>query len=244
MTVKEHYDNHLGHFYSWMTGDIQPKKNEFLNFCLSHNIVGNGSAVALDLGAGNGIQSMALAEAGFEVLAVDFNQTLLDELNQSKGDRNIVTTNDDIRNVANYKRLKPQVIVCGGDTIAHLASQEELSKMLANIGDTLNFSGKLILSFRDYSMELKDTNRFIPVKSDLDRILTCHLEYFEKSIRVSDLLHQKINGNWVQQVSSYIKIRISNPMVLDLLDFHGFAVQAEEKMGGMTILLAKRKGAS
>ena len=80
MTVKEHYDNHLGFFYSWMTGDCEDKKREFTNFCKNNNIYPKESGIAVDLGAGNGIQSVALAELGFKVKAIDFNQTLLDEL--------------------------------------------------------------------------------------------------------------------------------------------------------------------
>ncbi|MGK7394198.1 MAG: class I SAM-dependent methyltransferase [Candidatus Cyclobacteriaceae bacterium M3_2C_046] len=241
MTVKQHYDNHLGHFYAWMIGDIQPKKNEFLNFCLRHDIVANGSGTAIDLGAGHGIQSLALSEAGFEVLAIDFNQTLLEELNQIKGDRNISTINEDMRNIANYKHINPDLVVCGGDTIAHLDSKEELSKFIADIGDVLNSKGKFIMSFRDYSQALTDTDRFIPVKSDSDRILTCYLEYFEKRIRVTDLLYQRIDGYWVQQVSSYFKIRISLQIVLNLLVYNSFEVQVQEKMNGMNIIVAQRQ---
>ena len=37
MTVKEHYDNHLANFYSWMTGDFETIQIEFLRFqkCIS-----------------------------------------------------------------------------------------------------------------------------------------------------------------------------------------------------------------
>lgn len=241
MTVKEHYDNHLGHFYAWMTGDIQQKKNEFLSLCQRHDITSSGSEVAIDLGAGHGIQSLALAEAGFEVLAIDFNQTLLDELNLNKGSLSISSVNEDIRNIAAYKHLSPDVIVCCGDTIAHLESKEELSQFIADFGKTLTLAGNIILSFRDYSQELTDTTRFIPVKSDHDRIFTCFLEYFDHTVRVTDLLHQKINGNWTQQVSSYFKIRLSKELIFNLLNFNDFEVTAEEKSNGMNTIVAKRK---
>lgn len=80
MTVKEHYDNHLGHIYSWMTGDFQTKCNEFRNFLTDNFILPSTNKIAIDLGAGHGLQSIPIAEIGFQVLAVDFNQQLLDEL--------------------------------------------------------------------------------------------------------------------------------------------------------------------
>jgi 2-polyprenyl-3-methyl-5-hydroxy-6-metoxy-1,4-benzoquinol methylase len=39
---------------------------------------------AIDLGAGYGIQSIALANLGFRVRAVDFNRQLLEELSVNK----------------------------------------------------------------------------------------------------------------------------------------------------------------
>ena len=84
MNAKEHYDNHLGHFYSWMIGDFNEKKNEFLDFCMAHKIKPTESKIAIDLGAGNGIQSVPLAELGFKVTAVDFIKLCLMNLIQEK----------------------------------------------------------------------------------------------------------------------------------------------------------------
>lgn len=48
-----------------------------------------------------------------------------------------------------------------------------------------------LLSFRDYSVPLQDEKRFIPVRSDEGRILTCFLEYSEDSVLVHDILHER-----------------------------------------------------
>ena len=80
MTVKEHYDNHLGNFYSWMCGNFDEKQRKYQQFFTKNNIVPLSSKIAIDLGAGHGIQSSALAKLGFKVHAVDFNEQLLGEL--------------------------------------------------------------------------------------------------------------------------------------------------------------------
>ena len=85
MTVKEHYDNHLADFYSWMIGDFEKGKDSFKDFCIKNEIKPNKTGNAIDLGAGNGIQSIALGEIGFNVKAVDFNEKLLSELKQKIG---------------------------------------------------------------------------------------------------------------------------------------------------------------
>ncbi len=61
MTVKEHSDKHLGNFYSWFTGDLDTKVKEFQKFLIKNRIKLEQSKTALDLGAGLGIQSVAMA---------------------------------------------------------------------------------------------------------------------------------------------------------------------------------------
>src|SRR5690606_22977507 len=99
MTVKEHYDNHLGNFYSWFTGDFDQNVEKFYGFCRENNIKPENSSVAIDLGAGHGIQTIALAKSGFRVLAVDFNDQLLTELKSRVADFSIDVVSDDIRSI-------------------------------------------------------------------------------------------------------------------------------------------------
>lgn len=240
MTVKKHYDNHLGFFYSWMMGDFDANKNVFLNFCKNHNVFPFASKNVVDLGAGSGIQSIALAELGFKITSIDFNQTLLDELNSRKNAFPIETVNDDLRNISNYRDRNPELIICCGDTIAHLGSAEEISKLIKDTNETLIANGKIILTFRDYSVELIDSMRFIPVKSDSKRILTCFLEYYNKKIRVTDLLYEKSESGWTQKISSYEKVRISKDMILNLLDKHGFNIIFNNTINGMITIIGQR----
>lgn len=79
----------------------------------------------------------------------------------------------------------PEVIICMGDTLAHLESFDELDKLIRNIYDLLLNGGKLVVSFRDYSNALNGNARFIPVKSDPDRILTCILDYTVEKVTVT-----------------------------------------------------------
>ncbi len=238
MSVKAHYDNHLGFFYSWMVGNTTSKINEFVEFIKKHQLLPKSTGIAIDLGAGHGIQSLALAQSGFKVTAIDFNQTLLDELKAADQGDTIEILNGDLRKVLSYKNKQPELIVCCGDTIAHLDSKEEIESLIIDISNTLTPNGKLILSFRDYRTPLTDNSRFIPVKQSESRMLTCFLEYEDQQVKVTDILHEKENGKWIQKVSSYNKVRVSEPMILDLLESNGFKVQLSETTKGIIKIIA------
>lgn len=241
MSVKEHYDKHLGNFYSWMAGDFDEKKNEFRRFCEQKGITPFGSKTALDLGAGHGIQSVALAELTYRVKAIDFSQQLLSELITRKKDLPVEIINDDIRKVAKYTGSRPELIVCCGDTLPHLSSAEEIAQLIKDAYHTLLPEGKLILSFRDYSQELKGTSRFIPVKNDPDRILTCLLEYFPDLVRVTDIFHERKNGIWQQKISSYEKVRISRETVLAALKEAGFDILFQDTLQRMVTVIGQKR---
>lgn len=70
MTVKEDYDNHLGNFYSWFAGDFDIHKDLFKKHCVDNDIKPIDSKYAIDLGAGNGIQTFALSDLGFSTFAI------------------------------------------------------------------------------------------------------------------------------------------------------------------------------
>ena len=239
MTVKEHYQNHLSPIYTWMTGDIKQPSEEFYQLIIDNKISPRNSKVALDLGAGNGIQSLALAKMGFEVLAIDFDETLLGELN-ALHHHSIKTMQQDIRDIMHFESLKPELIVCGGDTITHLNSQTELAQLIADCYQILLPGGHFVLTFRDYSTELVGAQRFIPVKSDADRILTCVLEYEPEKVIVTDLLHEKSESGWIQKVSSYQKIRISPVVMAQILQNSGFEIIFNKSINRMQTMIVEK----
>lgn len=241
MKVKKHYDIHLGAFYSWMIGDFNAKKNEFIDFCKQIELKPSGNDVAIDLGAGNGIQSIALAELGFKVTAIDFNLQLLNELQNNKKNLPVEVIEDDIKNILNYRDKNAGLVICCGDTISHLESVDEIKNLIIDIYKILTKKGKILLSFRDYSFELEDTQRFIPVKSEDNRILTCFLEYFKEKVRVTDILHQKNESIWEQKISSYEKVRVSKQMISQLLIDNNFEILVEQSINRMMHIVAAKK---
>ncbi|MDB5286912.1 MAG: methyltransferase protein [Mucilaginibacter sp.] len=240
MNVKEHYDTHLGNFYSWMVGDFDLKQKEQQNYFISHNLTVSDTGIALDLGAGHGLQSVSLAKIGFKVIAIDFNEQLLSELKVNILDLPVEIVCDDIKFVRKYAKANPELIVCAGDTITHLADKNEIEQFIKDCAGILKKNGKLLFSFRDYSHALTGDNRFIPVKSDETKILTCCLDYFEDRLLVTDLLHVKTDAGWQQRVSSYSKTRINESSIIELLENIGFNILVNETVNRMNTVIAQK----
>lgn len=240
MKTKEHYENHLANFYSWMIGKMEPKTTEFETLLHSNGIAPKSSKTAIDLGAGNGIQSIALKNVGFKVTALDFNEQLLNELKANPKANGIKTELANITDILSFKKLSPELIVCCGDTITHLENKEQIQKLISDAAKILDKNGHLIFTFRDYTHKLNDQQRFIPVKSTDNRILTCILEYSLKKVKVTDLLHEKINGEWKQKTSSYEKVRIGTNEIIQMLLKNGLSIKLNEQINRMETIIAKK----
>lgn len=93
--------------------------------------------------------------------------------------------------------------------------------------------GRFALSFRDYGEPLVAEKRFIPVRSDEQRILTCFLEYDEDNVVVHDILHQRAASGWQTKVSSYRKLRLPVDRVISCLECFGFETRRERGVRGM-----------
>lgn len=241
MNVKEHYENHLGNFYSWMIGDFDARCKEQEEYFARNCVFPRANKQALDLGAGNGIQSVALASLGFEVKAIDFSSQLTSELKEHAKSRNIDVITCDFTDEKNLSAYAPETIVCMGDTITHLESVDILSQLVKNIYDISAEMALFVISYRDLSKELTDEQRFIPVKADSSRILTCFLEYFPEYVKVTDLLYELENGCWIQKVSSYKKLRLNIDLVRNIFTKNNFSLINMELNRGMNYLIFQKR---
>ena len=242
MTPQEHYDQHLGNFYSWMTGDFAEQQTIHEIFFREHGLLPSDNGLVLDLGAGHGLQAVSLAKVGFSVRAVDFNRQLLDELRINSEGHGIEIVEDDLRNVRQHTNPAPELILCWGDTLTHLTSEAEVQQLVYDCAAGLAPNGKLALSFRDYTTELKNTDRFVPVKSDDQRILTCLLEYLPGRVRVTDLLHERTGDRWQQTVSSYYKVRLAKRTVTEAMQGSGLRMILDTNFKRQMVLVGVKEG--
>ena len=198
--------------------------------------------VAVDLGSGPGYQSFALARLGYEaVLSIDTSRQLLDELEAAKGDYPVQVILGDLRAFSEF--VGPGTagaIVCMGDTLTHLESRADVSKLVLDAHEALAPGGRLVLTFRDLSSELNGLDRFFPVRADDDRIMICALDYEPESVVVNDLVHVRDGDGWMLHKSSYRKLRLAPAALVAELEGIGFLVDHDRAAGSMHAICARR----
>jgi SAM-dependent methyltransferase len=240
-TVGEHYSTHLAKHYSWLFGDFDAKVDDERRFFVSHGLSPRASARAIDLGAGPGFQSIALADLGYFVTAVDLCPQLLAELEARAGPRRIATIEGDLLEVVRHLPREVELCVCMGDTLTHLPSLEQVALLFERVYGALAEGGALALAFADLTVELSDLHRFISVRSDPDTVFTCFLEYERDHVRVHDLVHLRSNGAWTFRKSWYRKLRIPMAWVVEHLERSGFAIQVANSTAGVVTVIARRQ---
>ncbi len=240
-SVEKHYEDLLAPYYSWISGGSELKLKEFRNFFRGHGVRPASSGVAVDLGAGPGFQSIPLAETGFNVIAIDTSRKLLAELKENAKQLPIATVRDNLLDFAKHSPAAIELAVCMGDTLTHLQSLDQVRELFENIYAVLNPDGLLILSFRDLSHELTGLDRFLPIKSDPDKIFTCFLEYERDHVRVNDIIYEKLNERWSMKKSFYKKLRISHQWTKTCLQKAGFNIEFTDEQNGMVLIFARKR---
>jgi SAM-dependent methyltransferase len=244
-SAQEHYENLLAEHYEWMFGVSFEAKVAEQKAILDEFAGSEGAGgLALDLGCGSGFQTFALSDRGYEVLAIDASAKLLAKLSARIGSRNIVARQADLRELDSLVRAgSAEIAVCMGDTLTHLRDRTEVSGLFQSVARALKPGGKFVITYRDLaSGELSGVERFIPVRSDDRRVMTCFLEYeTAETVVVHDLINLRDDeGKWTLHKGSYRKLRLPAEWVVNELAACGLAIAGRSE-GRMVTIAASRR---
>jgi len=239
-TVQEHYDRHLGPVYAWMAGGIEPALERGAAELDAIGAHASPGAIALDLGAGFGMHAIPLARRGFDVLAIDSSAVMLHELSRQADAVSVRAVCGDLLSFPQHLSIRPELVLCMGDTLTHLPDEESVERLIAAVAESLGEGGRFVITLRDYSAPLTGPQRFIPVRSDENRIFVCFLEYTATRVTVTDILHQRDGSEWKMSASTYDKLRITPEWLDDRLRRSGFAVTRDINASGMLRFVAAK----
>ena len=240
-TVQNHYDHFLSQQYLWMAGGLEENIRTNLGFFSDHGIIPAKNSIAVDLGAGCGFQSIALARTGFSVISVDFCEPMRDILRQNSSRLQVRIIQTDMLAFDSWAGQNPDLITCMGDTITHLSDRSIAGDLIRHCAEELVVGGKIVLSFRDYFQEPEDTV-VIPIRRDSDRIFLCRLEYRREKTRVTDIIYSRKSGRWSRAESTYPKICIGRKFLTNLVADEGFAVLESWTDSGVITLITQNLG--
>jgi 2-polyprenyl-3-methyl-5-hydroxy-6-metoxy-1,4-benzoquinol methylase len=240
-TSAAHYATHLGPIYSWMLGDIDAAFARSAAEIDDLRLPEANHGAAVDLGAGFGLHALPLARRGFRVTAIDGCQVLLDELRSRTGTLAVTAVNGDLVDFRAVVKEEPRVVLCMGDTLTHLPTLAAVESLLGEVAAGLAPGGVFAATLRDYATRtLEGDKRFILVRADADRILTCFLEYTEHQVMVHDLLNEREQGQWRQKISSYPKLRLAPEWVESQLSKLGLQVRRDAIPSGMVRIVGTK----
>lgn len=240
----QHYEAVLAEHYDWMCGGFEAGKERGACFFHEHGLAGLGKK-ALDLGCGSGFQTIALAEKGMGVVAVDNSRRMLakleDRIAGQEYQYNVVTLCADMCDVASWAggtASKPfDLIVCMGDSLAHLPDMDTVRVLLGNIRDHLASGGSLALQFRDQTHEPTGVDRIVPLRMQSDRLMTTVLEYGPHTVTVNDVVYNFVGNQWRVTKGSYVKTRLRMGEVVDCLELLGLTRTYSNIHNGLACLV-------
>lgn len=238
--VGEHYRSLLAPIYLWMMGGMDAALVQGAAEVGALVAPNTSAGVAVDLGAGFGMHAIPLARAGWRVTAIDSSPHLVSILRREAGALPISVVEGDLLAFRRHAPATAELILCMGDTLTHLADVASVRQLLADVAAALGPGGRFVSTFRDYSLPPRGAARFIPVRSDADRIQTCFLEEAGERMMVHDLVHERAGDAWQLRVSRYPKLRLAPETVCAELARLGLSPALDEGPRGMVRVIAMK----
>jgi SAM-dependent methyltransferase len=236
-THESHYDELLAPIYTWMAGGTDTAFEQGLADIQALLPAG---VLAVDLGAGFGSHAIPLARLGWRVVAIDSSPLLLAQLAEAARGLAVSTHGGDLLRFADHLAPgeRPALILCMGDTLTHLPRPVAVDALITQVARKLAPGGRFVATFRDYTQPPQGERRFIPVRADDQRILTCFLEDAGDHVLVHDLLHERVGGRWEMKLSSYPKLKLQPLTLVAACAAQGLHATVEQGPRGMVRLLA------
>jgi len=126
----------------------------------------------LDAACGSGMQSVALARLGYDVVAADPSLGMLRQAQQNaqryQASSHLQLVNADFDQLPNAVSGPFDALVCKDNALAHLLTDQEIEHALLGFYELLRPGGLLVIGLKDFSSFMEHRPRFLPGVSQMD----------------------------------------------------------------------------
>lgn len=127
---------------------------------------GQGVKRVLDAACGSGLQAIALARLGYQVVAADPSEGMLRQAQhnalQQQVQHAIHFVNADFDHLHNAVDGPFDALVCKDNALAHLLTDQEIEHALLGFYELLRPGGLLVVGLKDFSSFMEHRPRFLP----------------------------------------------------------------------------------
>lgn len=183
---------------------VFPLGNSQLNFIKNR---ADGKVKILDLAAGTGNYSIAMAKMGYSVTAVDLDKEMVNRIKEKNCEEgtNVNAMVMDMNSVDSIKE-KFDLIICIGNSLVHLDNKEDINNLITKLYKLLNENGILIIQIVNYDRIIEKDIKELPLIQRQDKGVTFVRNYerendkilFKTKILVENNKEEKIYYNTVE----------------------------------------------
>lgn len=177
----------------------------------------------LDIGCATGELAFQMAGGGALVTGIDLNEDLLDKAKTSKTHSNLNFQKGDMLQLKNdFRPGEFDVVLCFGNTLVHLPSQELISEMLRGVHSVLKPGGLFLLQILNYDYILSEPVTELPLIETENIKFVRQYGFEERSPLISfkTELHLKKEGEVIFNETPLLALKSSE--LRELLDNAGF----------------------
>ncbi|MHA2287525.1 MAG: class I SAM-dependent methyltransferase, partial [Promethearchaeota archaeon] len=180
----------------------------------------------LDCACGTGHHVMMLKELGFDIKGSDLSPAMIVKARANLKEKKV----DAILKISDFKELNKNfdemfdAVICVGNSLPHLLSDEDLISALAEMNAVLNENGILILEQRNYDKLLKSKNRFFPVSFKENEVFFYVLDFLPTEITFNIININTSKKTFQTYTTTYNVLKIDK--LKELLNSTGFKIVA------------------
>ncbi|MDK2919467.1 MAG: hypothetical protein PWQ37_2200 [Candidatus Petromonas sp.] len=119
----------------------------------------------LDVAAGTGNYSVALAKLGYSVTAIDLDQEMIEKIHRKSRDEGVKVEAHqlDMRDIDRLNENEFNLIFCIGNSLAHLNGTAEIKDVIKKMYNLLTDGGSIIIQTVNYDRVLKYDVKELPL---------------------------------------------------------------------------------